>query len=50
MFDRLGSGSARDAQSRLDAVDRSFAVIEFNVDGTVCGANGNFLKVLYDTP
>ncbi|MGE8310012.1 MAG: PAS domain S-box protein, partial [Pseudomonas protegens] len=34
-------------QSRLlDAIDRSMAVIEFDLQGTVLRANDNFLKTL----
>ncbi|MCE3015808.1 MAG: PAS domain-containing protein [Pirellula sp.] len=38
----------RDAElmSQVEAVDRSYAVIEFNLDGTVRTANENFLKTL----
>ena len=32
-----------DMQSRLQALDRSTAVIEFNLDGTIISANQNFL-------
>jgi len=34
------------ALSRLSAVDRSFAVIEFDLDGTIRTANENFLSVM----
>ena len=37
---------AADAASRMAAVDRVQAVIEFNVDGEILTANDNFLKVL----
>ncbi len=37
---------ALDAEAQLSALDRSQAVIEFEVDGTVRSANGNFLGVL----
>ncbi len=33
-------------KSRLNAVDRSFAMIEFDLDGTICTANENFLSVM----
>lgn len=33
-------------EARLQAINRSQAVIEFNLDGTVMGANDNFLKTL----
>ena len=32
-----------DLQAKIDALDRSQAVIEFNVDGTILTANANFL-------
>ncbi|PXW64072.1 PAS domain-containing methyl-accepting chemotaxis protein [Methylobacterium sp. B4] len=35
-----------DAKAKLDALDRSLATIEFAMDGTVLGANQNFLGVL----
>ncbi|MCA1472743.1 PAS domain-containing methyl-accepting chemotaxis protein [Bradyrhizobium sp. IC3195] len=35
-----------DAQSRLDAIGRSQAMIEFNLDGTIIAANKNFLDAL----
>ena len=43
----------RDAEllSQVQVVDRSYAVIEFNLDGTVRSANENFLKTLgYSLP
>lgn len=33
-------------RAKLDAIDKAQAVIEFNLDGTVITANGNFLKIL----
>jgi len=33
-------------QSKLDALDRSQAVIEFNLDGTIVAANQNFLNAV----
>src|SRR5262245_1953655 len=36
----------RDTFATLSAVKKSQAVIEFNLDGTVITANGNFLKAL----
>src|ERR1044071_2339456 len=39
------SGAA-DAAAKLDAVGRSQAVIEFNLDGTIITANQNFLGAL----
>ncbi|MBR0812347.1 PAS domain-containing methyl-accepting chemotaxis protein [Bradyrhizobium diazoefficiens] len=35
-----------DAQARLDAIGRSQAMIEFNLDGTIVTANKNFLDAL----
>ncbi|MCJ2024097.1 methyl-accepting chemotaxis protein [Methylobacterium sp. J-067] len=38
-----------DSQSVMDALDRSMAVIEFGMDGTILTANANFLRVVgYD--
>jgi methyl-accepting chemotaxis protein len=39
-------GSSRELHARLDALNRSQAIIEFNLDGTVITANENFLRVL----
>ena len=33
--------------SQLDAIERSMAVIEFDLQGTVLRANDNFLKTLH---
>jgi methyl-accepting chemotaxis protein len=38
--------SAADVKGQMDAVSRSSAVIEFDLDGTVLHANENFLKVI----
>lgn len=35
-----------DAQSKLDAIDKSQAVIEFGLDGCILHANANFLAVM----
>ena len=35
-----------DRQARLNAIDRSMAVIEFSIDGIVLSANDNFLSVM----
>jgi len=43
MFGRKFSG---DAQDQLAAISRSQAVIEFTMDGTILGANKNFLNAL----
>ncbi len=41
----------QDSQSLINAIHRSQAVIEFNLDGTVITANDNFLKTLgYSLP
>ncbi|CAO4180792.1 methyl-accepting chemotaxis protein [Methylorubrum populi] len=38
-----------DAQAKLDAFNRSLAIIEFDLDGTILSANQNFLSILgYD--
>ncbi|MGX4801399.1 methyl-accepting chemotaxis protein [Bradyrhizobium guangdongense] len=42
----FGRKSRIDAQARLDAVGRSQAMIEFNLDGTIITANQNFLDAL----
>jgi methyl-accepting chemotaxis protein len=38
--------NAREMQAKLDALGKSQAVIEFNMDGTIITANENFLGVL----
>lgn len=38
--------SDRDTSAKLDALDRSQAVIEFGLDGTILAANGNFLETV----
>ena len=43
MFVRKSNG---DAQAQLVALNRSQAVIEFNMDGTIVTANQNFLNAL----
>ena len=42
----FGRKSHNDAQARLDAIGRSQAMIEFNLDGTIVTANKNFLDAL----
>jgi methyl-accepting chemotaxis protein len=42
----FGRKSQVDAQARLDAIGRSQAMIEFNLDGTIITANQNFLDAL----
>ncbi len=39
-------GGTQDTAARIDAIDRSQAVIEFKLDGTVITANSNFLNAL----
>jgi len=39
-------GSSRELHAKLDALSKSQAVIEFNLDGTIITANENFLAVL----
>jgi methyl-accepting chemotaxis protein len=41
-----GNSSARDALAQVDAINRSQAVIEFNMDGTIITANQNFLDTM----
>ena len=38
--------ASRDANAKLDALNRSQAVIEFNLDGTIIAANQNFLNAI----
>jgi len=42
----LNKSSNRELNAKLDALDRSQAIIEFNMDGTIITANQNFLDVL----
>ncbi|PSO20232.1 PAS domain-containing methyl-accepting chemotaxis protein [Bradyrhizobium sp. MOS003] len=42
----FGRKSQVDAQARIDAIGRSQAMIEFNLDGTIIAANKNFLDAL----
>ncbi|MEE7438117.1 MULTISPECIES: PAS domain-containing methyl-accepting chemotaxis protein [Methylobacterium] len=35
-----------EAQAKIDALDRSLAIIEFSMDGTVLHANENFLRLM----
>ncbi|UPJ62739.1 PAS domain-containing methyl-accepting chemotaxis protein [Bradyrhizobium sp. 191] len=42
----FGRKSHSDAQARLDAIGRSQAMIEFNLDGSIVTANKNFLDAL----
>ncbi len=45
MFGRSKSKATEDVR-KLAALDKSQAVIEFNLDGTILGANENFLKAV----
>lgn len=48
MFNRT---TFNEAQAKIDALDRSLAIIEFSMDGNVVHANKNFLKLMkYDLP
>jgi methyl-accepting chemotaxis protein len=40
------SSSNNDIQAKLDALDRSQAVIEFETDGTIITANKNFCDAI----
>jgi methyl-accepting chemotaxis protein len=40
------AAKARDAMAQADAISKSHAVIEFNMDGVVLNANQNFLGAL----
>lgn len=42
----LNANKSRSAQAVLDALSKSQAVIEFNLDGTILFANQNFLNVM----
>ncbi len=51
LFGLFGNGSNSqlkqiETQAKLDAIDKSQAVIEFNLDGTIITANDNFLNCL----
>ena len=39
-------GTSRELHAKLDALSKSQAVIEFNLDGTIVTANQNFLNAL----
>ena len=41
MFNRT---TFNEAQAKIDALDRSLAIIEFSMDGNVVHANKNFLS------
>ena len=42
----LHIGRTSDARATLDALDKSQAIIEFKLDGTIVTANANFLSVM----
>lgn len=45
----VDKNSAIEATAKIEAINKAQAVIEFNLDGTIISANGNFLKTLgYD--
>jgi methyl-accepting chemotaxis protein len=46
MFNRRSKAEIRHAFAESDAISRSQAVIEFNLDGTIITANENFLSAL----
>jgi methyl-accepting chemotaxis protein len=46
MFHRQRNSDGSSAQAKLDALDRSQAIIEFNLDGTIVFANQNFLDAM----
>ena len=46
MFGFTTSTSSHTVEAKLDAIDRSQAIIEFELDGTIRTANHNFLSVL----
>jgi methyl-accepting chemotaxis protein len=43
IFSGLSGSSSSDARGKVDAINRSQAVIEFQLDGTIISANANFL-------
>jgi methyl-accepting chemotaxis protein len=46
MFQWRSNPAARDALAQATAIDKSQAVIEFNMDGTIIAANQNFLQTM----
>jgi methyl-accepting chemotaxis protein len=46
VFNFLGKATLRNALAQADAIGKSQAVIEFNLDGTIITANDNFLKAM----
>ena len=45
-FTKRGPANRAEAQSKLDAINRSQAMIEFTLEGTILWANENFLAVM----
>ncbi|WP_127143109.1 methyl-accepting chemotaxis protein [Pelagibacterium montanilacus] len=49
MFPKLRNRDRDEARTKLEAINRSQAVIEFRLDGTILAANANFLSAMgYD--
>jgi methyl-accepting chemotaxis protein len=46
IFSRLGKRAQSDERGKLAAIERSQAVIEFGLDGTILAANANFLATI----
>jgi methyl-accepting chemotaxis protein len=46
VFNRSVSGNTIELEAKVNAISRSQAVIEFNLDGTIVTANQNFLSTL----
>ena len=46
LFTQLLGGQSSDDKAKLQALDQSQAVIEFNMDGTIISANDNFLNAM----
>jgi methyl-accepting chemotaxis protein len=46
VFNRSNAGNTLELEAKVNAISRSQAVIEFNLDGTIVAANQNFLSAL----
>ena len=46
MMQWWGNSAGRDALAQAEAIGKSHAVIEFNMDGTIITANRNFLDAV----
>jgi methyl-accepting chemotaxis protein len=46
LFSNAGTALAQADHATLEAISRSQAIIEFNLDGTIITANPNFLSVM----